>query len=62
MILAPDMFDLDPPEDTPELAGFLDVPPFGESIEKSGAEGISASGRIDWSMDENRRNIHFTVL
>jgi len=62
MILSPDMFDLDSSEDTSELAGFLDVPSFGESIEESGAEGISASGRIDGRMDENRRDIHLAIL
>lgn len=62
MILSSDVFDLDPPEGTSEPAGFLDVPSFGESIEKSSAEGISASGRIDRSMDENGRNIHLAFF
>jgi hypothetical protein len=62
MILPSDMFDFYPSKDTSELAGFLDVPPFGESIEESCTEGISTSGRIGRGMDENGRNFYFTFL
>lgn len=41
------MLDLDTTEDTSEFCSFLDAPSNRESIEESGTEGISASGRID---------------